>query len=90
MSELDMLTERTNFYKSAKAYVWNEPHDPREIADAGLKELAILREGAELLKQSEWSLDDDPDSYCWYCEHYKHQGHAPDCKLDAWLKKANV
>ena len=74
MSDLDALVSGN---------IWWEP----EVSIKASADLAHLREGAELLKLSEWSFRDDPEPYCWYCEHYKRQGHAPNCKLDAWLKE---
>ncbi|NQU42154.1 hypothetical protein HQ520_02630 [bacterium] len=48
-------------------------------------EQAALEEALELLRECEWTAW---GTHCPICERYPLQGHAPDCRLAALLRRA--
>lgn len=71
--------------KSGAAEKWNT----RAVEDALRAEIGSLR---ALLTQLEWIMPRESwfwqytqPKYCQLCGRFRHQGHAPDCKLAALL-----
>lgn len=66
------------------------------VAIAFLRARARLAEAGEVLAELEWGVADWEDipggtietfSTCPSCNHRQREGHAPDCRLAAWLKE---
>lgn len=95
MSELNEIRVRYEKYKTWSPY-GDEPltklfDDLRAnpVRDIGLL-LTLLDEGREIVRLLMWTEHEEIDGFvyeCEGCEIPRREEHAPDCKLNEWLKR---